>query len=106
MSYIIKIAILASLAAASVRAGENPPPVANATNRFSIRGMSCDGCARGIQSELKAVPGVLAAEVSFSNKVAVAIYDTNQTTVDGLRKVIVDAGYRAKLIKPGTAKKR
>ena len=36
---------------------------ANATNTFAVTGMHCDGCAKGITSELKRTPGVITATV-------------------------------------------
>jgi copper chaperone CopZ len=90
------------LASLPVAAGEPPPPhlapnvVANATNRFVVSGMHCDGCAQGITSELKRAPGVALASVSFSNKLAVIAYDTNRISASGLKKVIVEAGFEAK----------
>ena len=75
------------------------PVVANATNRFAVTGMHCDGCAKGIASELKRAPGVAAATVSFTNKLAVVAYDTNRTTLKALQQVIVEAGYGAKPVR-------
>ena len=77
-----------------------PNTVANATNRFVVTGMSCNGCAQGIASELKRAPGVAFASVSFSNKLAVIAYDTNRISAAGLKKVIVEAGFEAKPAKP------
>ena len=65
------------------------PVVANATNRFAVTGMHCDGCAKGIASELRRAPGVAAATVSFTNKLAVVAFDTNRTTLKALQQVIV-----------------
>ena len=75
------------------------PVVANATNRFAVTGMHCDGCAKGITSELKRAPGVAAATVSFTNKLAVVAFDTNRTTLKALQQVIVEAGYGAKPVR-------
>ena len=97
---------LSVLAAGPVVAGEPATPhlasnmVANATNRFLVSGMHCDGCAQGIASELKRAPGVALASVSFSNKLAVIAYDTNRISAKGLKKVIVEAGFEAKPAKP------
>ena len=77
-----------------------PNTIANATNRFVVTGMHCDGCAQGITSELKRAPGVAFASVSFSNKLAIIAYDTNRISATGLKKVIVEAGYEAKPAKP------
>jgi len=92
---------------ASLTSGADAPPfISNATNQFTITGMSCDGCARGIASELKRAPGVVSAGVCFSNRLATVVYDTNRISVAGLKKAIVDAGYGAKLVKSETAKRR
>ena len=94
--------VLLLLATFPVFAGEPttsylaPNTVANATNRFVVSGMHCDGCAQGITSELKRAPGVAFASVSFSNKLAVIAYDTNRISAKGLKKVIVEAGFEAK----------
>jgi copper chaperone CopZ len=76
------------------------PPAANATNWLAISGMHCEGCARGITSELKRTPGVVRAEVSFTNKLAVVAYDTNRVSLKTLQDVIAQAGYAAKPAKP------
>ncbi len=90
----------------TTRAQDNSNITANATNRFTITGMSCDGCAHGIASELRRTPRVVTADVAFSNKLAVVAYDTNRVSTAGLKKVIVDAGYEAKLVKSRKAKQR
>ena len=76
-----------------------PPSVAvmaaNVTNRFEIRGMHCGGCAGGIQAELKLVPGVVSAEVSFPKRLAVVAYDTHRVSQSQLVKVVREAGYEA-----------
>jgi len=97
------ILVLAISALSPVIMAEVSNATANATNQFKVTGMSCDGCARGIASELKRVPGVVSADVTFSNKLAVVAYDTNRVSADGLKKAIVEAGYDAKLIKPSKA---
>ncbi len=94
------ILLLAVAGIASILRAEDAPAVtANATNHFQIKGMSCDGCARGIASELKRWPGVISADVTFGKKLAVVAFDTNFVSTQGLKKAIVDAGYGAKLIR-------
>jgi copper chaperone CopZ len=73
---------------------------ANATNTFAVTGMHCDGCAKGITSELKRTPGVITTTVSFSNQLAVVALDTNRVNSAQLIKVIEEAGYKAKLKQP------
>lgn len=76
----------------------------NKTNLFKISGMHCAGCARGIASDLKNAPGVESASVTFSNRLAIVIYDTNRISIDGLKKVIGEAGYEGKLVLPRSPK--
>ena len=100
----MKLKLIATLTIAGViaitAAADESPVTANATNRFAITGMHCDGCAGGLTAELKETPGVAAAEVTFSNKLAVVSYDTNRVTTEQLTKAIKTAGFEAKPIKP------
>lgn len=82
---------------------QNPPAAAvvqaNATNRFKIKGMHCDGCAKGISSEVRALKGVASVEVSFKTKLADVAYDTNRVTQAEVIRVISEAGYEATAVK-------
>ena len=92
------IALLGISLLTNVEAGQATST--NATNRFEVTGMSCDGCAKGIAAELKQTTGVVSAEVSFSNKLAVVVCDTNRVNSARLIKVIEEAGYKAEVKKP------
>jgi copper chaperone CopZ len=98
--------ILSSALTLSAGTGDAAPPrppetrTANATNWFAISGMHCDGCAKGLTSELKRAPGVVNASVSFTNKLAMVAYDTNRISLKALQVVVTEAGYEAKPIKP------
>jgi len=95
------LVMAALLAVAGARAADKSASVtANATNRFAISGMTCSGCAGGLKSELKSAPGVASAEVSLTNKLAVVAYDTNRTSSAKLVKVISEAGFEGKPVKP------
>ena len=102
-----KLVLLLAIAvvAPSLQAEDTPAITANATNQFQIAGMSCTGCAQGITSELKRLPGVASAEVTFRNKLAIVAYDTNRVSAARVKKAIIEAGYEAKLIKPRKAKR-
>ena len=93
------ITVLAS-AALTTLAADKPAVTANATNQFAITGMHCDGCAGGLTAELKATRGVATAAVTFSNQLAVVAYDTNKVNTAQLTKVIKEAGFAAKEVKP------
>jgi len=90
---LMTLLILAAGAAAALAA--DTTSTANATNSFTITGMHCDGCAKGITSELKRTAGVASATVTFSNQLAVVAYDTNRVTSVQLIKVIREAGFQA-----------
>lgn len=100
MNTSVTFALAFTAATMLVQAAEPKPALtANLTNRFTITGMSCDGCAKGIAAELKLKTGVVSANVSLSNSLAVVVSDTNQITAAQLIKVIQEAGYEAQLKK-------
>lgn len=91
--------ILASLAAAALAA--DPAPKATCvTNRFAISGMHCDGCATGLTAELNPTRGVVFAQVTFSNQLAVVAFDTNRISQAKLVQVAKAAGFEAKPVQP------
>lgn len=98
LKLLLSGALLSSVIGAM--AADKPAVTANATNHFTISGMHCDGCAGGLTSELKLVPGVASAQVTFSNKLAVVTYDTNKVTTAKLNAAIKEAGFTATTAKP------
>ena len=98
----LKLGMIIALASAALTtlAADKPAVTANATNQFTITGMHCDGCAGGLTTELKAARGVATAQVTFSNQLAVVAYDTNKINTVQLTKVIKEAGFTAKEVKP------
>jgi copper chaperone CopZ len=62
--------------------------------RFAVGGMSCGGCAAGVQRALLKAPGVRAAEVSFSAGRAAVEYDPARTDPERLAAVIAAAGHQ------------
>lgn len=97
----ILLALIAVGLTTITHAAEKPAAVtANATNKFTISGMTCNGCAAGLKTELKLARGVATAEVSLTNKLATVAYDTNRTSATKLVKVAAEAGFEAKLVAP------
>lgn len=82
----------------ALQAADKSSATANATNYFTITGMHCDGCANGLTAELKETKGVISAQVTFSNQLAVVAIDTNKVSSAKLTKVIKAAGFEAKLV--------
>lgn len=68
--------------------------------RFAIAGMTCQGCASGLRSELLAATGVKAAEVSLAAAQAVVLGETNRTDAAQLLKVIQEAGFQGRPLSP------
>jgi copper chaperone CopZ len=91
--------ILTTLAAATLAAEPAPAP-ACVTNHFTISGMHCDGCAKGLTAELKQTRGVVFAQVTFSNQLAVVAYDTNRVSQARLVQVAKEAGFEARPVLP------
>jgi len=96
--------LLATLLLASTALAGPKPGKANATQRFSIEGMSCGGCAAGLQFELEEAKGIFKAEVVFDRKLAVVMFDTNVITLAGVTNVIKQAGFKSRMIKPDPPK--
>jgi copper chaperone CopZ len=72
--------------------------VANANEArvvIAVSGMTCDGCAAHIQSELVKTPGVRQADVSYKKGLAVVVYDPSATNLDAIRSAINATGYKA-----------
>lgn len=87
--------LVTAAAGVAAPAGDVSP---NATNRFAISGMHCNGCVGGLTAEFKATAGVATATVTLSNQLAVVTFDTNRVTTATLVKVVKEAGYEAKLL--------
>ena len=63
------------------------------TARLSIRGMRCEGCARGVVYTLKALPGVQSVEARHDPGEAVVTYDSSRVSLDTMRQEIRELGY-------------
>ena len=60
---------------------------------LAVGGMSCDGCAAGIERTLARVPGVRAARVSFASGQANVEYDPSRTDPQALAAAVTAAGF-------------
>jgi copper chaperone CopZ len=61
---------------------------------LSIEGMDCPICAAGLQSNLRQIPGVRRAEVSFQDKQADLEYDPDIVKLARFAEVVADAGFK------------
>lgn len=68
----------------------NPEPPASEPIRLSIAGMRCAGCVESVETALRAVPGVISADVSFADHTALIRGDVDGET---LKTALKEAGY-------------
>jgi Cu+-exporting ATPase len=60
---------------------------------ISVGGMTCAACVRRVENALKTVNGVTDAAVNLATARATVAHEPEWGGVDGLKRVIVDAGY-------------
>ena len=85
---------LSDLTEALVRAGY---PAAQSTVTLQIEGLSCASCVGRVEAALRAVPGVLAADVNLAAERAEVTYLTGATRGADLARAATAAGYPARL---------
>jgi copper chaperone len=59
-----------------------------------VEGMSCGHCKLSVEKALKAVSGVVKADVNLSGKSASVSYDETACTPERLKQAVADAGYQ------------
>jgi copper chaperone CopZ len=64
------------------------------TSVFTIEGMNCDACANTIKSLVEKEAGVRMASVSFTERMARVLYDSQTVQEDRLVDVIQTPGFR------------
>jgi copper chaperone CopZ len=62
---------------------------------IKVEGMDCPACAGLLQENLRQLPGVRQAEVSFQDKRANIDYDPKAVDPSRFEKIIADAGFKA-----------
>ncbi len=60
---------------------------------IKVEGMSCGGCVRNVTGVLKALPGVVDADVSLDGASARVNYDPAQVTPEQMRAAVEAAGF-------------
>ncbi len=61
--------------------------------RFPVEGMSCNGCASGLEKKLNALDGVSHASVNFALSRAEVEYSKDHIDAGSIRRAVNDAGY-------------
>ncbi|MGB3977585.1 MAG: heavy metal translocating P-type ATPase, partial [Tepidanaerobacteraceae bacterium] len=62
---------------------------------LGLKGMSCAACAARIEKALSKAPGVYKATVNFATETATVEFNSSETSLKNLIKVVRDAGYDA-----------
>ncbi len=89
MNRLFKILSLTIFAAAFVVAA------AEQKTEIKISGMSCESCAKKVETTLKDIKGVKSADVSLDEEKAVVEFDADKLSKEELYEVINKAGYKA-----------
>ncbi len=63
--------------------------------KLTVEGMSCNHCKLAVEKAVRALPGVMAAEVDLAAKTLTADYDPAKSTLDDVKQAIADAGFKA-----------
>ena len=67
--------------------------MATETLHLTVRGMTCDNCARTIQRKLSLTPGVVKAAVNWQDSQATVEYDDHVVQPDKLANAVRQLGY-------------
>ena len=68
--------------------------VANREVVIRVGGMMCATCVQTIEAALRALPGVVSANVNLGNEQAYVTYNPSLSAVADMKRAIGDAGYR------------
>jgi copper chaperone len=94
---VLVVLAMAVLSCGILLAGDEA--TANLDVKLSVKGMTCSGCAKGVQAALAGVPGVKKAEVMLDKNEAAVTYEKGKTTPEDLVKAVEKAGYKCSVKK-------
>lgn len=60
---------------------------------LAVTGMKCGGCETNVTGKLNALAGVVSAKAEFKEQRVTVEFNPEQTTVDAITQVIMDAGF-------------
>lgn len=80
--------------AATIAAVDNKQQV-----KFTIQGMTCEGCEEHVNNELSKVKGVLAYKTSYASRSSTVTFDTSKVDVNTIKVAINKTGYKVKEFK-------
>lgn len=62
---------------------------------WNVEGMTCNGCALGLEKGLNAVEGIVSCQVNYNNKTMVCTFNQQTVTKDEIESFVKKMGYRA-----------
>jgi copper chaperone CopZ len=86
---LVVLVVLATLALGSAAVAKE------ARAEFTVKGMSCGACAKGVEARLADLKGVKSAAVSYEESSASVVYDDETVTVEEIKKTIEKSGFKA-----------
>ncbi len=92
MRRILLVGLMAALSLAAA-----PAFAAERTVRLAVENLACPTCPYVVKQALTRVPGVVRAEVSYSDRAAVVTFDDARTDVAALTAATADTGYPSRL---------
>lgn len=66
-----------------------------AVTEWSIEGMTCEGCARGLQGSMAAVKGVKSCKVDYESKTMICTVDPSVVRAEAIPGLVERTGYKA-----------
>jgi copper chaperone CopZ len=64
--------------------------------KFTIKGMTCEGCEEHVNNELSKVAGVLTYKTSYASKSSLVTFDKSKVDVKTIESAINKTGYTVK----------
>jgi len=96
--------VASSRLAAAHQSAENVSPAAGEVVQLRIDGMTCAGCAIGIERALLDIPGVLSAKVNWQTGIGAVSIVTGKVLPEDLIKAKVQDQYTLRLENPSAGK--
>jgi copper chaperone len=62
--------------------------------KLTVEGMTCNHCKAAVEKAVRALPGVMAAEVDLAAKTLKVDFDATKSNLDDVKKAVDEAGYK------------
>lgn len=65
--------------------------------QLKVEGMTCGGCAAGVEKALNSIDGIISSDVQFETAMASIEFDAEKVNADEMIAKIKEAGYKASI---------